>query len=77
MIDNTVHTLAEKYLPFPMPDFKDLPPTMKLVFANAAVAQAQAQLTRQMMAGVENAEHELAKRQKYDRALRSRIRGRR
>lgn len=77
MTDNIVHALAEKMLPFQMPDFSDLPPTMKLVYANAAVAQAQQHLTQQMMAGAEHAEHELTKRQKYDRAIRSRISKRR
>jgi hypothetical protein len=73
MTDSVVHALAEQWLPIPMPDFKDMPPTMKTVYANAAVVRAQAQLTRQMMANAEHAEHELAKRQKYDRAVRSRV----
>jgi hypothetical protein len=77
MTDSVVHALAETWLPFPLPEFKDLPPTMKEVMANAAVAQAQAQLTRQMMAGVGQAEKASAKREKYDRAVRSRTRGRR
>ena len=72
MTDDVVHALAEQWLPIPMPEFKDLPPTAKATMANPMVLRAQQQLTQQMLHGVSQAAEQQERREKYVRAVRSR-----
>lgn len=53
MTTNTIHDMAEKWWPIPLPDYKDCPPTVQALLRDPKVLGAQQFF--QMMVAQENA----------------------